>query len=82
MELDRSISKSAHTDTKFRYTVRLWGPMCDLEDEKSILIRFGLLQAVIDNPALIDCGGSRFDKLTVYYDQNKGRWTLEASAIA
>lgn len=82
MELEKTTTRVVVNDTQFRHTIRLYGPECSLDDDKSVLIRFGLLQAVVDNPALIDCGGVRFEKLTVFYDQNKGRWTLEASAIA
>lgn len=77
--LDRVVVSSRLADETVKYVVRLTTPPCEKDSPESVHYRFSLVQAVVENPFLIDCGPNRFETLRVFFNGNC--WILEAEAV-
>lgn len=75
----RTVNSRDMNDGTTRTRVKIEGDDTPAEGLVHEQTKWSLLQNIVDNPALVDCGYNSFQRFLMYHDGS--RWIIEVEAI-
>lgn len=77
--MKRSFSKVTIGEGIVRHRTRIESDMCEMGTHEARIIQNRLLQDILNNPSVVACGPSAFDKMSISH--NGSCWVVETEAV-
>lgn len=78
--MKRSFSRIVIGEGVVRYKTKLESEQCEFGTHQARVVQSNVLQMITDNPSLVACGPSAFDRLSISHNGNC--WVVECEAVA